>query len=710
VTATSPETSSEGTPGEARYRAWGWHLVYLIVSLVAGATVWRLAPLQRLEWHSYDRSVAAAAPGRRDSRIVLVTIDDESFKQIKRLKDTKARRRWPWPSSFFARAIDRLFDGGAAVVALDLLTFDTPSAPLYAAEDQALIDTCAKHPGQVVVAQRYDLQVANGLTREEWFQPIKPLRKVVRRGYVNALRDPDGVIRRVHPLRKRLEIFPERSFAVAIAEAYLSHQTGNAVTAEAKHGALHLANQSIPLDDQGRALIAMTATGVVPDRTISFWHLLTDENVDPALLKDAIVLLGPTTVDLHDRHPTPMTVRSGEPVDGIAVQADQVHALLHGSKLHPASPGTNLFLACLTGLLGLLVATQGGALWGPLLLLLFAAGYWWGAGVVLATQGLWVEVARPLAVMLAIYLVVTALRLAGEERQRREVRKMFSAYVSGEVLQYLEEHPGAFSLTGERRDVTVFFSDVQGFTDMSETVTPEVLAGILNRYFTPMSELVMEEGGYVDKYIGDCIMAVFGVPKPLENHALRCCRSALRQIEAMKELNKELEADFGKTLNFRIGINSGMVSAGNMGSDSRFEYTVMGDVVNLGSRLEGANKGYGTRIMVGASTYEATQEDFEFRLLDLLRVKGKLEPVKVYELLGAKGEVSEAKRNAVRTFEEAWELHRERRWDEAEAGFHKTLELAPEDGPAKLYLSRIESYRHTPPPEDWGGVFVMTTK
>lgn len=688
----------EAAPAKAN--PWGWRALYAALAFALGALAWHFPVLDSYELTTYDLRVAAATPQRRDPKIVLVAIDDESFKQIKRLEDFKERRRWPWPSSFYSRALERLFADGAAVVALDLLTFDTPSAPSYQHEDTELAAVAARHPGRVVVAERYDHKVVDGTEREEWFLPIKPIRKAVGRGYVNALQGRDGVVRRFQPTRKRMVMFEERSFAVAIAEAY-----------QGKKGATEgdrfvLGEKAIHLDDQGRALIRPTHGG---GTVIPFWKILAGEGYDAAALKDAIVLIGPTTIDLHDRHSTPLTTAGGPKVDGVSIQADIVDSLLHGSNRRRASPGADLAAGVAAGTLGLLVAIFAGALFGPFLLLVAGGLYWIVAAKALANAGLWLAVARPLGVMGAVYLGVTAARLSGEERQRRAVREMFSAYVSPEVLTYLEEHPGAFSLSGERRDVTVFFSDVQGFTDMSETVTPAVLANILNRYFTPMSNLVMDDGGYVDKFIGDCVMAVFGVPKPLEDHAVRCCRSALRQLDALAKLNEELQAEFGKTLNIRIGINSGLVSAGNMGSDTRFEYTVMGDVVNLSSRLEGANKGYGTRIMVGQNTYAEAKDHFEFRALDLLRVKGKLEPVAVYELLGKKGEVADETLTRMRRFEEGLEQYRQQGWDEAIEIFEELLE-GGEDGPAKLYLERCQQYRDDPPPKDWGGVYVMTSK
>lgn len=693
-------------------RAKLWFALYVVLALAAGTATHRWDAIDAYEAKSYDHRLVAASPETRDPRIVVVTIDDESFKRLKKLPAFAPRSRWPWPVPWHQQVMERLFAEGAAVVAFDLLSFDSPSPPAYAAEDEAFAEACGRHAGRVVLAERYDLTTTDGMSREEWFLPLKMHRKHARRGYVNVLRHRDGVIREFMPRRKRMEIFQEDSFSFSIALAYLL-ATGQSPELRFDAASIRFGEKGYHLDGEGRALIPLTRAPLSPSGnppSIPYWKVLAGEPLPEKLLDGAIVLVGPTAVDLHDRHASPLTTVTGKGVDGVAVQADLVNGWLHGSPLRRPAPTAFPELSFYAALIGFAIALFAGALWGPPLLLAGAFAWWGFASALMARHGLWIDVARPFAVAIAVYLVVVAARLAFEERARRRIRGMFSAYVSPEVLSFLELHPEAFRLAGERRDVTVFFSDVQGFTDMSETVSPEELALILNDYFTPMSELVMAEGGYVDKYIGDCIMAVFGAPGPLEDHALRCCRSALAQLDALETLNGELEARYGKRLAIRIGISSGEVSAGNMGSRNRFEYTVMGDVVNLGSRLEGANKVYGTRIMVSGATHALVKDAFHFRFLDRLRVKGKAEAVEVWELLGPAGEVPKEKVERAERFRVAWEAHRERDWDCAIALYEELAAEAPGEKLAPLYLERCRGYRDTPPPEDWQGEHVMTSK
>jgi adenylate cyclase len=274
----------------------------------------------------------------------------------------------------------------------------------------------------------------------------------------------------------------------------------------------------------------------------------------------------------------------------------------------------------------------------------------------------------------------------------------------------MEAHPGSFSLQGEARQATMFFSDVAGFTTISESLTPEKLVQLLNAYLTPMTEIVMNSQGYVDKYEGDAIMAEWGVPFPSDKHAQLACHAALDQQVKLAEIREDLFQRFGHRLFVRMGLNSGTVSAGNMGSTRRFSYTVMGDAVNQAARFEPANKDYGTDIMIGNLTYELARDHIESRLLDKLVVKGKTEPILIHELIGKKGQITADKAEIVALYVEALKVHWARDFDGALERLRKVLHIDPADGPAKAFIARIEEYKVTPPPAAWKGEFVRTKK
>jgi adenylate cyclase len=312
--------------------------------------------------------------------------------------------------------------------------------------------------------------------------------------------------------------------------------------------------------------------------------------------------------------------------------------------------------------------------------------------------------------VIIIYTLLTMIKFWQEELQKKQVRDMFGTMVSADVLHYLENNPGSFSLSGTKAEATMFFSDIRGFTTISESLPAGKLSVFLNRYLSPMTDIIMERRGYVDKYEGDLIMAVWGVPYPMKDHAVQACLAAIEQQEKLAAIRPILRAEFGHDIHVRMGINSGTVTAGNMGSDKKFQYTVIGDAVNQAARFEPVNKDYGTLIVVGETTYEEAKDFVEARLLDRIVVQGKTQPIRLYELLARKGSLPPAKMKVVRFYETALQAHWERKWDEAIACLDAGLELDSQDTPSIRLRERVSAYKQTPPPDAWAGEYVRASK
>jgi len=419
---------------------------------------------------------------------------------------------------------------------------------------------------------------------------------------------------------------------------------------------------------------------------------------------------------LRDLKPTPLDSRAV----GASINATFMDNLLNGSfvvRIQPIISGLIAFALCLLVALGTMLFAakiRHEVLAAILTLTMFAvvlAGYTWIAVLLYKQQGLWIDLAAPGIGALMAWGTAVGANVYEEMKSRRFVQDALGRYTSPELVRVLLKNPRALSLDwGERRKVTVFFSDVAGFTSISERLGPEKVVALLNEYLTEMTEIILDEKAIVDKYIGDAIMAFWGAPIKDADHAMHACRAALRTSKRLGELQAEWQKRFGEKVDFRAGINSGLAIVGNMGSRHKYNYTVMGDTVNLASRLEGANKVYGTRIMIAQGTKELVENQFVARRLDLLAVKGKDLPVEVYELVGEVGQTDESVLTMIDRFEMALAVYREGRFGQAAEDFAVLCKDFPDDGPAAVYLERSRAYAAHPPAKGWDGVFRMTTK
>jgi adenylate cyclase len=421
----------------------------------------------------------------------------------------------------------------------------------------------------------------------------------------------------------------------------------------------------------------------------------------------------------------------------VLVQATVADNLLSGRFLKEAgAPRALSFLALLLlgPLVAFLVAAVERHLVGSLVAIALVAGWPVLCFAAFALRGWHLEMLAPAAAGLLALVVSLRYQVGSVDARARFIRRTFERYVSQAVVEEMLRHPERVRLGGERRELTVLFSDIRGFTSISERLAPEEVAALINGFFTPMTRVVLEQGGTLDKYMGDALMAFFGAPVAQEDHAVRACRAALAMGGELRRLNAEWRRD-GRlpedvSVGLGIGLNSGPMSVGNMGSEQVFDYTVLGDNVNLGSRVEGLNKLYGTEILVTGGTVEAVRRaeahpgvgsvpGFLFRELDRVRVKGKTEPVDLYELL-AERPAPAAFEERARRFEEALALYRARRFAEAAAAFEAldvwTRRVTPSarpangDPPSRLLAERCRRLAADPPPPGWEPVETLTSK
>jgi adenylate cyclase len=461
----------------------------------------------------------------------------------------------------------------------------------------------------------------------------------------------------------------------------------------------------------GRGQLPINYQG--PWGTFSHYSIVDvlQKKLAPGTFQGKLVLIGATATGIGDLRATPF---GGTNFPGVEIHANVIDNILNDRFLKRGAKQAAIDV--------LLIFAFGIPL-GIWMALVSPRWMWFGAGLLIPLvaadyaaflRGWWLNFTLPAVTLAANVLLVSLYRSLFEEKEKRRVRSAFGQYLSPEVIRRLLVNPQL--VEPKKTEITVMFSDIRGFTTISEKLDAQELALFLNQYLSDMTSLVFDHQGTLDKYIGDAVMAFWGAPFEESGHAARACNTALKMMQRVRELQKKWETEGKPHLDIGIGLNTGMASVGNMGSALRYGYTALGDAVNLSSRLEGLNKDYGTHIIVNESTYGAVKNDgFVFRELDLIRVKGKLQPVTICELIGRVGESTvygtpEEIRSRVDLFQRARALYCQRQWQAAQEEFQGILDKWPDDGPSRAYRKRCQEYLFEEPPSSWDGVFTMTHK
>ena len=346
---------------------------------------------------------------------------------------------------------------------------------------------------------------------------------------------------------------------------------------------------------------------------------------------------------------------------------------------------------------------------GILLLILVLIG-WLVFAVVNFGQGFIISLFYALLSALFVYVLVIIYKYLIESRQRKFIKSAFSRYVSRDLVEQITKDPDVLKLGGERRELSILFADLQGFTSLSEKLKAEEVVNILNDYLDDMTNMIFDHQGTLDKYIGDAVMAFWNAPLRDEKHAYHACLTAIEMSKRMREINIRYRKEMDIDLQMRIGVNTGEAVVGNIGAKARFDYTVIGDNVNLASRLEGVNKTYGTYTIISEKTYKRVKDKFEVRELDDIKVKGKQEPIKIFHLVDKKGALEVQGQTIINLFKKGRDLYLRQEWEKAKEVFQEILEIDAEDGPSKTYIERCDYFMKRSPGEGWDGVFEMKTK
>lgn len=424
-----------------------------------------------------------------------------------------------------------------------------------------------------------------------------------------------------------------------------------------------------------------------------------------------ILVYGGTATGTNDKRPSPFD----ENFDGVGHHVAIIENILNQDfmKRPISAPLIEISLLLISGIIFSYALKYLNALKSSLFIIIILLSFFYFDEHYLFGKGNWYYAGMFYLQSISIYFGITVFKYFTEEKEKKKVRSAFQHYLNPAVINQLLEHPERLKLGGDKKFMTVFFSDVRGFTTISESLSPEKLTSVLNEYFTPMTKIILDSNGLLDKYIGDAIMAVWGAPIPIEDHADRALESSLKMLEELEILQKKWQTEGLPLLDIGIGLNTGDMVVGNMGSDQRFDYTVLGDSVNLGARLEGINKNYGTRIICSEFTKNALKspQKFLLRELDNIQVKGKNEPVRIYEVMRYKEYDKQKTLDLIQLFEEGLSLYREQKWDAAIQKFKSAIELNINgDPPSKEFIERCEYLKQKGLEKDWNGVWVFKTK
>jgi len=670
--------------------------------------------IERIAGRAIDSRLLSRGAKAPNPDIIIVAVDNASL---------DALGRWPWPRSTLAQLVDRIAAAGAGVIGFDLIQSEPTD------DDTPLVESIRKAE-RSVLGYYFDFShtdVASLATRVatyglSWNVPADlsglrlPNATSMRRnlpelsaaahdlGYFNFQPDVDGSYRRVP-----LVIRAGDRFAVPLTLAMLhvyQPRWNLGVRFRGDHvESIQLGATTIPVAEDGQMLINYRGPAFTFPH-VSASRVLAGE-IGADVLRDKIVLIGVTATAVADVRVTPFDGL----MPGVEIHANVMDSILSRDFLWSSSSQVvlieSLLIFVLSTVLGAGLSFARG-LYGFLLAVVFVVAFYAGSQWLFESTGLCLSILLPMLAVGLTYGGVSVQHFLVEERAKRQVRNAFELYVTPHVARLVSNQPELLALSGEERELTVMFLDIRGFTTISERMRaqPQELVALLNAFLDAMTHVVLDHDGTLDKYVGDQVMAFWGAPLPQKDHAQRACRAALALVARLDVLNRDFVKRGWPALGIGIGIHTGPMVVGNMGSSRRLCYTVVGDNVNLAARLEGLNRTYGTAIIASAATIRGAE--VLAREIDIVRVRGKDQAVNIFEIVANK-DGDGRWTPLLRAFHVGLGHYRSQRWDDARLSFQETLALKPDDGPSQLYLQRIAALEHNPPAQ-WDSVTVMDRK
>ena len=638
-------------------------------------------------------------------RFVLVDIDEESLKHLGRFQQ--------WPRSYTARVIENISRDRPAAILPDILFIERDREPQ---QDSLLVEATRKSgvvfnplniaPGSIDTEEK-SKDYFSALLPEGWESITEKLTDTVPvRGNVsgpfNELAEAsgglgftnliyEGAVRSVHLFFKSGQtVYP--SIALAIAVNVLGITPDEIKVEPGKF--LTLGDRIISIDKRCRIFVKYLGK-YQTFRYVPFYMVLNGM-VGKGSFQDKIVIIGASSAGLGDLKAVPFD----SVLPGMEIHATVLQNLLTGEVLTKTGKWTGfIIIALLIGFITLF-SLYLRPLYSAIFLGFICMAYFTASYFTLETYGLWIELIRPEFSIILAFVVTITFQYATEEREKKRLRNIFRHYVNDDIISDILKNPDTLALGGKSIELSILFMDIESFTALSEGLEPEELVNLLNSYLGRSTDIILEHEGILDKYLGDGLMAVFGVAKPDMNHARAACLTALEIIRNFDEISIKMEKTIGTFIRSRIGIATGRVVAGNIGSNIRMEYTVIGDTVNSASRLEGLNKQFGTRIIISEATKNLAGDMFTTRELDRVRLRGKNIPLTSFELI-SDSPLSPKLQERVDIFEEALENYRKREFDNAIASFELLKEISPEDKALNVFIGRINHLKENPPPPSW---------